>query len=75
MLIKVAVIPKTILVAISVVLDEAEEDMLTGRGTRAEEGDLGVCQGMERLWVGVLILRKPSCSENKPSYIETVVWM
>ena len=52
MLIIVAVIPKTILVAISVVLDEAEEDMLRGhlvRGKSAEEGDFGVCQGMERL--------------------------
>ena len=52
MLMMVAVIPKTTLMAISVVLDEAEEDMLTGqlvRGTRAEEGDFGVWQGMERL--------------------------
>ena len=52
MLMIVAVIPKTTLIAISGVLDEAEEDMLTGqlvRGTRAEEGDLRVCPGMERL--------------------------
>ena len=52
MLIVVAVIPKTILVAISVVLDEAEEDMLTRQGVRgngAEEGDIALCQVMERL--------------------------
>ena len=48
----VAVIPKTTLMAISIVFDEAEEDVLTGQlvwGTRAEEADFGVCQGMERL--------------------------
>ena len=52
MLMMVAVIPKTTLMAISVVLDEAEEDMLTGQGVRgkgAEEGYFGVCQRMERL--------------------------
>ena len=75
MLMMVAVIPKTTLMAISVVLDEAEEDMLTGqlvRDTRAE-GDFAVWQEMERLEVGELLLRKPFCSENRPSYRETVV--
>ena len=52
MLIIVAVIPKTMLVAISAMLDEAEEDMLAGqlvRGDGAEEWDIALYQVKERL--------------------------
>ena len=52
MLMIVAVIPKTILVATSVVLDEAEEDMLTGQvvpGNGADEWSLALPRVIERL--------------------------
>ena len=52
MLMIVAVIPKTMLMAISVMLDEAEGDMLAGqlvRGGSAEDGDFALCQVTEKL--------------------------
>ena len=75
MLIVVAVTPKTILVTVSVELDEAEEDILTGAISAARRCRLHDILSNDETVDGLLTLRQPFYSESQPSYRTIFLWV
>lgn len=78
MLMVVAVTPKTILVTVSVELDEAEEDILTGAisaARRCRKTTIHDILSNDETVDSLLTLRQPFYSESQPSYRTIFLWV